>query len=143
MQLSPVEKAAGVYKSEPCARTFREDLEAHLLCGYVYSSPGVFMMARPVVKEASEDLIVNPWHQFDKQQCNAWLVYLLAGDMKEAWDKRPFDLEFIGFERRNVLTFHPCEAFFRRFGDEGAGINPLNFNHETVLPLARHSYMPS
>ena len=35
----PAEKAAAVYAQEPCAQSFREDLEAHLLISYVFSTP--------------------------------------------------------------------------------------------------------
>jgi hypothetical protein len=49
--MTPIEQAAAVYEREHCPRTLREDLELHLLNGYVFSTPTCFLMGRPVVRE--------------------------------------------------------------------------------------------
>jgi len=46
---SPVERAAQVYQREECASSFQSDLEAHLLNGYVFSTPQAFAMGRPLI----------------------------------------------------------------------------------------------
>lgn len=58
--MTPVEQAAAVYLSEPCARTFREDLELHLLNGVVYSTPTAFIMARYVARDWPALSVVDP-----------------------------------------------------------------------------------
>ena len=98
-----IERAAAVYEREPCARSFREDLEAHLLNGYVHSTPRFFVMARPVDMLADESLILDPWHTFEHP--NAWLIWLAAGDLRPALELFPFELPFLGWQKRNILRF--------------------------------------
>lgn len=102
--MTPVEQAAAVYDREPCARTFREDLTAHLLHGYVFSTPDFFAMGRPVSSTAEPALIVDPWVEFEYP--DAWLVYLVAGDMRKALTMVPYPLAKIGLEKRNKLRFY-------------------------------------
>jgi hypothetical protein len=54
--LTPVERAKKLLGS-----TFREDLEAHLLNGYVISTPETFAMGRPCPKGAE---VFGPWRQW-------------------------------------------------------------------------------
>ena len=107
--MTPVEGAAAVYEREGCARTFREDLEAHLLHGYVFSTPSCFLMGRPVVKGADPVLIVNPWHVFERERCDCWMVYLCAGDMREAFVFAPYALPWVCWQRKNKLRYHCFE----------------------------------
>lgn len=129
---SPAQLAAEVYRREPCARTFGEDVEAHLINGYVFSTPTYFAMGRAVDSSASNQLVVNPWHVFPVEQCDAWLVYLVAGDMREAWGRFPYFLPKIGFERKNVLRYYCAESLAEKLGWE---VSPLNFSHVS-LPRA-------
>ena len=107
--MTPVERAAEVYRLEPCARTFREDLEAHLLNGYVLNTPTCFLMARPVERMALESFIVDPWHIFPPEQCDCWHIYLCAGDMLEALGFAPYPLPWLSWERKNKLRFWPWD----------------------------------
>ena len=113
--MTPVELAASVYAHEPCARTFREDLEAHLLNGWVFSTPEFFVMGRLVHKDAHPLEIVNPWHMFPADQCNAWLVYLAAGDLSKMWPVMPAVKKWVGWERGNVLRWWRFESLEKRF----------------------------
>ena len=79
--MTPAEQAAAVYERETCARSFREDIEAHLLNGYVFSTPTMFIMGRAVDRLAPRELIVDPWHTFPEADRNAWLIYLAAGNV--------------------------------------------------------------
>lgn len=102
--MTPVEQAAAVYQREPCARTFREDLEAHLLNGYVFSTPTVFVMGRLVQRDAEPALIVDPWHRFEDGDC--WLVYLAAGNLAEIPRFIPSPKKYVAWERENSLRVH-------------------------------------
>ena len=108
--MTPVEKAAAVYQREWCASTFRSDLEAHLLNGYVHSTPEAFVMARPVNSKADEGLILNPWHRFERGECDAWLIWLAAGDLASLLGLFPFPLPLIGWQKRNKLRFKGFES---------------------------------
>lgn len=110
---SPVEQAAAVYRREPCARTFREDLEFYLINGWVVSTPTVFAMARPVASGASYQQITGH-HVFPMTEADAWLIYLLAGSMADAWHYLPFDLPKVMLERGNVLRSYDLFAFRKR-----------------------------
>jgi hypothetical protein len=107
MSPSPAELAASVYEREPCARTFREDLEAHLINGYVFSTREFFVMGRVVRSTAAPEEIVNPWVTWNDG--DAWLVYLMAGDVRKACCMLPYELPLIGWERQNVLRFWPLK----------------------------------
>ena len=111
--MTPVERAAAVYEREDCARTFREDLEAHLLNGYVYSTPTAFVMARPVRHDAPREELVNPWHVFPRGEWDAWMVYLAAGDLEEFWRREPFPLAHVIYERQNALRCFNAERVKR------------------------------
>lgn len=111
---TPVEAAAAVYEREVCARSFREDLEAHLLHGYVFSTPDFFVMLRPVDSAASYAQVTDPWVTFPPERWDAWWIYLMAGDMKKARAYFPFILPKIGFERTNKLRYHGFQ-FLERY----------------------------
>jgi hypothetical protein len=106
--MTPVELAARVYEREECTTTFRNDLEAHLLNGYVFSTPEGFVMARPVSILANEALILDPWHKFETP--DAWLIWLGAGNLSPFLDMFPFPLPFLGWQKRNRLRFYGFES---------------------------------
>lgn len=109
--MTPAEQAADVYNREFCVRTFNDDLKAHLLHGYVYSTPEFFVMGRPVMSTAPGHDVVNPWVNWHESDCDAWLVYLMAGDIRKALTMLPYPLPLIGFERKNILRFYPLRRF--------------------------------
>ncbi len=103
--MTPAEQAAAVYQREACARSFKNDLAAHLVTGYVISTPDVFVMARPVDRWADPELIVDPFHQFSREESDCWHVYLCAGDWRAALAFLPYDLAWMSWERSNRLRF--------------------------------------
>lgn len=108
--MTPVEQAAAVYEREWCAASFREDVEAHLLGGYVHSTPAAFVMARPVCSTAAEGLILDPWHAFEPAACDAWLIWLAAGDVAGLLALFPRRLPLLGWQKRNRLRWHGFES---------------------------------
>lgn len=111
--MSPYEQAAQVYLRERCARSFTEDVELHLMHGFVHSTPAYFIMGRPVIRTAPAWQIVDPAHTFARADCDTWMVYLAAGDLGRAWDVLPWPLPWLAFERKNELRFLPAEAVSR------------------------------
>lgn len=109
----PFRLAHEVYKTEPCARTFLQDIEWHFRQGYVYSSPEVFVMGRVVMHDAPQHEIVNPAYKFASGDC--WHVYLLSGSIRHAWLVMPFRLRYMSFERNNVLKVYETDQLRRRF----------------------------
>lgn len=108
--MTPVEQAAAVYLSEPCARTFREDLELHLLNGVVYSTPTAFIMARYVARDWPALSVVDP-DQTDATCTpkDCLHVYLAAGDLTEFFTFPHKPCKWVSFERENALKFYSYE----------------------------------
>lgn len=114
--MTPLEQAMHVYETEACPRTFTEDLALHLRNGYVFSLPEVFVMGRPVNREAQARDIVHPAFTF--AHCDCWHVYLIAGDWLKAIPFIPYPLPWFSWERDNVLRFYPATKLLakaRRF----------------------------
>jgi hypothetical protein len=103
------EIVAGLY--EGTIGTFREDLEAHLLHGYVFSTPGWFVMGRPVDSTASAEAINDPWHVFPLATHDCWFIHAYAHTAQ---------INFRGLVE-NVLRVMPYElplAAWMRMRDE-------------------------
>ncbi len=126
--MTPVEQAAAVYGREWCAASFREDLEAHLLGGYVHSTPAAFVMARPVCSTAQEGLILDPWHSFEPAECDAWLIWLAAGHVAGLLELFPYRLPLLGWQKRNRLRWHGFESALAKLEkiaqSRGHGLRP-------------------
>lgn len=114
--MTPYEAARAIYQSEPCARTFEEDLLLHMKHGYVISTPRVFLMARPVWSVADDYQIVDASYLLPgshESVGDCWHIHVLAGDMAEALSFMPFELPFVSFQRKNVLRFWPLASIKR------------------------------
>jgi len=113
--MTPVERAALLYED---IADFRRDLEAHLLQGYVHSTPEAFVMARPVCATAPEVEIVNPWHAFPRERWDAWWIWLAAGDLASLMPLFPYELPCIGWQRcwkgRPNMKFYSMKAIKKR-----------------------------
>jgi hypothetical protein len=109
--MTPYDRARAVYASEPCARTFEEDLRLHLKFSYVYSTPDYFIMGRPVAMDSSYKDITDPLVQFSEP--DAWWVYLASGDLNSFFTIKPFDLPYVGWERGNKARFYRADRVSR------------------------------
>jgi hypothetical protein len=113
--MTPYEQAARVYEREPCARSFQADLEAHLFCGWVVSTPLFFVMGRRVMKRWPAEMTLNP--HYTHPQGDGWHVWLAAGDLRAMWAALPAELEWISYERRNVLRVARLARLRSRVGE--------------------------
>ncbi len=103
--MTPIQHAIELYRREPSARPFQDDLEAHLLHGYVINTPTVFLMFRGVPADAPPKLICNPYVTWPQLQCDAWHIWLAAGDVREFSKYAPWPTKWLCFERKNVLRW--------------------------------------
>jgi hypothetical protein len=110
--MTPYLEARAVYTREPCARTFDEDLAAHLLNGFVHSDPYCFLMARKVDSKGDHYDIINPLITFENPDC--WHVWLYAGDMTRAFSFADTPLPFVSFERKNKIRFYPWDIISKK-----------------------------
>lgn len=99
-----------MYSQIAMPRTFREDLDAHLQHGYIFSTRESFIMGRAIDKDAEHALISDPWHAFAREQQNCWLIYLVAGRVNSLFKYEPYRLPFVAWARNNqTLRVHPFE----------------------------------
>lgn len=100
MSKAPIWTAKAAYENCDPPYSWGEMLNAHLAQGYCVSSPDYFICARPVNKDAPECELIDPNFEFSLQQCNAWFVYMAAGDaIASLWTVLPHDLPFVMFYR--------------------------------------------
>lgn len=106
--VNPVMDVLGVWLEEECERTFDQELGALLRSGgWVFSTPEIFMMGRPVLRCAPVESILNPNVRF--WNYDTWMVHGAAGNLRRFFDYEPVPLPWIAFQRRNVLRFWPRE----------------------------------
>jgi hypothetical protein len=105
--MNPALRVASLYApSSP--RQFGEDIQAHMLTGYVYASPHAFLLTRPVPSNAAPEAIRNPWYEFPQADCDTWFIYAgatadrtsPAGLVKTFLTKMPFPLPLAAWERQ-------------------------------------------
>lgn len=113
---TPYEKAREVYEREPCKRSFEEDMRLHMLGGFVFSRPDLFIMGRPVVSLAEAGRIVDPAYHFEWGLCDCWHVHLCAGNIVRAFALMPWPLPLVSFERKNDLRFYAMASIERLSG---------------------------
>jgi len=109
-----IEAAAEVYRTEPCARTLTEDLEAHLRYGMVYSNDKAFIMARYVRRDMPPEHIVDPWWNDRSGFTDTIHIYLASGDLSVFFTFPHEPAKWISFERRNKLRFYSYPALLKR-----------------------------
>ena len=113
--MTPIEQAHALHTSEHGPRSFRCDLEAHLLHGIVFSTPTAFIMARYVSRSWPDSSIINPWlNDATCSQLDTLHVYLAAGDITEFFTFPHNSCKWISFERKNVLKFYRYDTLKRR-----------------------------
>ncbi len=93
--MTPVERAAELCRKR--GGCFRTELEAHLLRGWVFSTPEAFLMGRAVPRSVNaEDLLA----EFALEECDAWYVWLGVGRADVLLEWMPYELPWIGWYRQ-------------------------------------------
>jgi hypothetical protein len=104
--MTPAERIHALYSD--CDRSFRGDLEQHLLNGYVFSTPEFFLMGRAVDSTASMEDINDPSLAFPRDRQDCWLVYAYAdimgssprGLVKNVLTMMPYHLPMVAWQRK-------------------------------------------
>jgi|GEM_PF-1336530 len=89
--MTPVEQAKALLGAD-----WLEALEAHLLHGFVFSTPEAFLMGRPVPRAAE---IRDPWQTWPRAECDAWFVWVGVGRAVGLLSLMPYPLPWIGWHR--------------------------------------------
>jgi len=98
--MSPFEMAARWHAALECGTPFVEVLETHLLTGYVFATPEIFLMGRRV--DSRREGMMADFRATDPEG-DCWHVWLLAGDFSKAMRFLPFELPYVSFHRRGKL----------------------------------------
>jgi len=104
--MNPAIRIASLYRSGG-PKTFADDVQAHMLGGYLFVTPELFLACRPVPSGAAPSMIRDPWQQFDPADCDTWFIYAAAtaepksplGLVKTCLTKMPFPLPLAAWER--------------------------------------------
>lgn len=104
--MTPAERIHALYSDTE--RSFRGDLEQHLLNGYVFSTPEFFLMGRPVDSKASMEEINDPSVVFPRDRQDCWVVYAYAdimgnsvrGLVKNVLTMMPYPLPLVCWQRK-------------------------------------------
>jgi hypothetical protein len=101
-----LDEARRIYADGKSARTFEHDLILHLDNGYVFSTPEIFVMGRPVRRDAGVECIFNPEIVWPRDECDCWHIYLMAGSGAALVGLMPWWLPWVSMERDGRLRFH-------------------------------------
>ena len=76
---------------------FREEVEAFLLNGFVFSGDDYFLMGRPVPRQAGAPEL---WAPHPRQACDAWFVWIGVGRWAQLLALMPYELPWLGWYRQ-------------------------------------------
>ena len=104
MSPSVLQQALALYAKEDCTRTFEEDLTAFIHTGRVHITPTCILLAKavPSTREYHE-----PWDTWQPHECDAWLIWLAAGELTEFFQYAPYELPWLLWARRDRLRKWP------------------------------------
>lgn len=121
--MTPLDKVRMLY-TEQSPRTFEEDLTAHMVNGYVFSTPEYLLMGRPVWSKAPQHAINDVWMTFPLPLWDAWYVYAfavaedrgLADVLTKLLRHLPFFLPLLAWERSGMpLEFFPTTKLLNKY----------------------------
>jgi hypothetical protein len=113
--LSAIARAEQMFDQHFPDRLFVQDVALYLRHGFLINMPRLFVMARPVRKDARLfHAIERPSVRFPDP--DAWFVCMAVGNLRELGRWLPFPLPHVCFYRkfRDTLKVYAADEFFRR-----------------------------
>ena len=115
-----------LYLKYPQPRTFAEDVALYEAAGYVWDTPEVFLMARPVWKDAPDEVIKCSHVRFHDSCVNAWFLFAFVGDLRATITIAPYQLAWVGWSRRmSPIRWHRMGCILDRIDR----LTTINQNH--------------
>lgn len=103
--LTPFAQAALDWERRPRDKTLAWYEEVHKrMGGFVFATPAFYVIGRPVQRCAARELVLDPTHVFDFADCDAWFIFHMHGEVRQAWNILPWSLPWMGFTRHNDPT---------------------------------------
>jgi len=109
--MTPFELAARWHLAHAPEHPLAPIVEAHFQHGYVFNTPELFILARRISTEWSEDCILDPWHT--DPEGDARHVRLYAGDTLAIPPLIPYFLPNVTFHRQGRFKIHNMEHLLR------------------------------
>lgn len=117
--MTPAEQAAHLCRER--GGDFRDELEAHLLLGWVFSGPDHFLLVRAVPRSSDG---ADCWEHYWPEECDAWFVWVGVGRWRDLLALMPYPLPWVGWYRqgRKWRESHWVESvrLLRKCGVSGA-----------------------
>lgn len=101
MTPTPFQIARAWHRCDPDNDPWEDVLSAHLIAGYVVSTPEVFLLFRPVDSRANPIEFDCPWVTYSKP--DQWHIYLAAGELSQFEQWIPPIYDRISAVRKNRL----------------------------------------
>jgi hypothetical protein len=134
--MSPFETICRLYLEHPQEAPFEYYLVWHHRHGFVYSTPGFFIMGRHVSRELFNP---NKLEYFSPEDSDAWYVHAMAGSMAKAWSILPWELPYLMWERLTEsgrdLRCYPFSDVRRLTDLAGSVVKPTPHEFE-LTPVA-------
>ncbi len=108
---TPWDEVEALYDSGRGIRSMMDDIAFHGTVGYIMSTPTCFLMARAVRRDAAPYSMRD---SFPLDECDTWLVWAMAGDIREAMQFAPPTMKWIAFAREERLRFHDFNKLRRK-----------------------------
>lgn len=118
--MSPYDQTRIDWENKPRERPLRWYEATHKAQGFVFATPTFYLMGRPVRKYAPLEQILDVTHVFDFETCDTWYIFLLTGEVRQAWNILPWELPWMCWQRDNdpaeELRFYETRRLMRLSG---------------------------
>lgn len=109
---TPYQRAAELHNASGMALSFREAVEAHAICGYVFATPELFLLGRRVGSDWTDDELCDPW--LVAPDGDVWHVFLAAGDLREGLRLLPYRLPWLSYYHDGKHRLMRLSSFEKR-----------------------------
>ena len=110
---SPLTLSSALY-TPSTGRTFSSDLLAIRTTGHLIITPRLILLGKAVPTGLSD--YSDPWARYEESTCDAWLVWLAAGDLNECLRHIPYPKKYIGFARQDRLRWYRYDELTKKLG---------------------------
>lgn len=109
-EMSPYRQAIAYYGDE-----LATVIACFLNCGHVVSGPDCLIFAREVPRGAPQDLIDDPWHVFEPEECDTWLIWYASGTLEAILNRIPWTHKYLAYDKYGVLRWRELQPLLDRF----------------------------
>lgn len=114
--MTPLDQLTALYASHSPERLIEHDIWHHLASGFVFSTPYVFAMGRPVCRYSKLESIADISHSYPRVMQNCWFVFAWIGPAQDVLKYLPYDLKWICWARRGKpIRFYELDTVVKKW----------------------------